>query len=109
MAFWKVDYENGTYFFAVAILVLILLSLRTDVWFTKSRVDIHFQDTYFVPAQFPIVTLIILMLGTFFSLGGTIGTRLKNRLFLFSFLIFICSTMNPASPQTVRQYILLQG
>ena len=81
--------KTALIFLVVAILILILLWFRTDVWFTNSSVDIHFHDTYFVTTRFSFVLFVILFLGTLSSLGGVIGTRFGNRAFAILVLIFL--------------------
>ena len=78
-------------FVAVAVLVLTLLYLLTDVWFRPSSIDIHVHDTYFVINRPHVLLLLLLYLGTFFLLGGTIGTKLKNKVFLILFLVFLAA------------------
>ena len=80
--------KTALIFLVVAILILLLLWFRTDVWFTNATVDIHFHDTYFVSTRFSFVVFVILFLGTLSSLGGIIGTRFRNKFFLFAFIIF---------------------
>jgi hypothetical protein len=81
--------KTALIFLVVAILILVLLWSRVDIWFSESTIDIHVHDTYFVIARWHFILLIILILGTISSLGGVIGTRLRNKPFLISFLIFL--------------------
>ena len=70
------------------ILVLIFVS-QTYIRVNKSAIDIYVHDTYFVISYFSFIFLIILFLGTFFSIGGAIGTVFKNKYFTFPLLICI--------------------
>lgn len=81
--------KSALIFLGVGILILILLCSRVDVWFTNSTVDIHVHDTYFVIARWHFILLIILILGTFSSLGGAIGTRFQNKAFIAFLFIFL--------------------
>lgn len=76
-------------FLLVAISLLSLIWWRLDVYDSKSAVDIHFHDTYFVIYRPYIILVIFLFLGTIFSLGGTIGTRFRNKIFLIALIIFV--------------------
>ena len=88
MVFWKVD-ENSAYLLGTTILLLILFGITVDIWFGNSTIDIHVHDTYFVIAHWSAIIAIILILGTFSSLGGIIGTRFHNKFFLIAFALFI--------------------
>jgi hypothetical protein len=81
--------KTALIFLGVAILILILLWSRVDVWFTDSTIDIHVHDTYFVIPRWHIIFFAILFLGTFSSLGGVIGTRFRNKFFIVFLIIFV--------------------
>lgn len=83
--------KSALIFLAVSVLILLLIWWRCDVWFSNSTVDIHFHDTYFVIAHFYFVLFVILFLGTFSSLGGVIGTKFQNKIFIVSLIIFLVS------------------
>lgn len=81
--------KTALIFLGIAVLLLILIYSRVDIWFSESIIDIHIHDTYFVIARWQAILLIILFLGTFFSSGGVIGTRFHNKFFLIALVLFI--------------------
>jgi heme/copper-type cytochrome/quinol oxidase subunit 1 len=81
--------KTAVIFLAIAILLLVFIYARIDVWFSETTIDLHIHDTYFVIARWHAIFLIILFLGTLSSLGGVIGTRLQNKFFLIAFILFI--------------------
>lgn len=81
--------KTALIFLAIAVLLLVLIYSRVDIWFSESTIDIHIHDAYFVIARWHVILLITLFLGTFSSLGGVIGTRFHNKFFLIAFIFFI--------------------
>ncbi len=81
--------KTALIFLATAILLLLLFWWRSDVYFGDSTIDIHVHDTYYVIDRWHLVLVIILFLGTFASLGGVIGTKLKNKFFLIAMILFL--------------------
>lgn len=81
--------KTALIFLVIAILILLLLWSRVDIWFGNSTIDIHIHDTYFVIARWHFILLIILILGSISSLGGVIGTRFQNKAFITFFFIFL--------------------
>ena len=65
----------------VGIVLLILLYFKIDVYRSKGTIDIHLHDTYFVLSYSSVAIFILLFLGTFFSIGGMIGSIFKSKLF----------------------------
>lgn len=83
--------KTALIFLAVAILVLLLFYSGVDIWFTKTTIDIRFHDTYFVISHPHIFLVLLLYLGTFFFLGGIIGTRFRNKIFLTLFIVILAA------------------
>ena len=73
----------------VAFAVLILFLFTSKIHITQGRIDIQFHDTYFVLNHVSILIFIILFLGTWFSIGGIIGTHFKRSLFWVLLLVFV--------------------
>ncbi len=61
--------------------LLVLLFLKMDVYKSKGTIDVHLHDTYFVLSYASVMVFVLLFLGTFFSVGGIIGTYFKSKLF----------------------------
>lgn len=76
-------------FFLTGICLLLLFFFKSKPWFSSSTVDIHLYDTYFVISYFSFAGFIVFLLGTFFSIGGIIGTHFHNKHFIFLALAFI--------------------
>jgi len=74
-------------FLGIALLVMIYFKLV--VYRSKTSFDIHFHDTYFVLDYASAIVLAIILLGTFFSIGGIIGTHFKSKLFWILTVLFI--------------------
>ena len=58
------------------------------IWM-RDTVDIHISDTYLVIEKKTFFLIILLYLLIFFSIGGIIGTRAHNKIFLLLFVISI--------------------
>lgn len=71
---------------AIGIIILLFFLFNSNVRADKSGVDIHVHDTYFNISYFYFTLFIALFLGTFFCLGGAIGTAFKNRTFVYLLL-----------------------
>jgi len=82
--------KTALIFLVIAIGILVLLWLSVDVWLGDSTLDIHYHDNYFVvhPWYFGLIVS-MLFAGTFFSVGGVIGTKFLNRVFIALVLIFL--------------------
>jgi hypothetical protein len=81
--------KTALIFLAIAVLLLVLVYSRIDIWFSESTIDIHIHDTYFVIARWHSIPLVILLLGTISSLRGAIGTKFQNKFFLIALILFI--------------------
>ena len=82
--------KTALIFLVSRILLLLLFGITIDIWFWNSMIVIHVHYTYFVIAHWSAIIAIILILGTFSSLGGIIGTRFHNKFFLIAFALY-CS------------------
>jgi hypothetical protein len=81
--------KTGLVFLSIGLLLLILLFSRGAISFTKTTVDVHVSDTYFVLSYLIFILFIGLFLGTFFALGSTIATSFKDKFFLLMFFAFV--------------------
>ena len=73
----------------IGITLLALLYFTVDIYGGKGRIDIHLHGTYFVFNYFSLLKFIFIVLGTFFSIGGMVGTYFKSKLFLVLAVLFI--------------------
>jgi len=78
-------------FLLISILVLLFLWSKTDIFFSKSTVDVHVHDTYFVIDKLQFILFIVLIPGTLSTLGGVIETRFRSKAFLLVLLIFLAA------------------
>jgi hypothetical protein len=84
--------KTALIFLVIAVVILILLWLSVDVWLGNSTVDIRFHDTYLAIHPWYLALIVsILFLGTFFFIGGAIGTKLQNRFFVAFLLLFVAA------------------
>lgn len=74
---------------AIGIALLCFIYSRWIVSVGTSSVDLHFRDTYVVFDPRMAILLCLLVLGTFFSVGGLIGTRFRSNRFRVLLLIFL--------------------
>jgi heme/copper-type cytochrome/quinol oxidase subunit 1 len=81
--------KTALIFLFTGILLLTLLYLKSGIFFTKKTVDIHLHDTYYVIAYLHFIILIVLFVGTAFSIGGVFGTRFRNKYFLIPAAVFL--------------------
>lgn len=73
-------------FLIIGIFLLSLFFHRSDIWIS-STIDIHLHDTYYVFDKWHFAIVVFIYLLSFFSLGGAIGTRFKNKKFLVTWII----------------------
>jgi len=77
---------------AIGIILLLFFLFGSYIQTYKSGIDIHVHDTYFIISYFSFTVFIILFLGTFFFLGGAIGTAFKNKKFVY--LLMTCTLLD---------------
>jgi hypothetical protein len=73
----------------IALGLLIFLGFTSKVYNTSGTLDIQLHDTFFVLSYTTVIIFIILFLGTFFSIGGIIGTHFKSNLFWVLIILFL--------------------
>ena len=73
----------------LGVLSLILIYSVLNVHITKSSVDIHLYDTYYVLDYRYVFAFLLLYLGTLFSIGGLFGTQFKNKSFWILIVLFL--------------------
>jgi len=73
----------------IGIVLLLLLYFGLDIYSRKNMVNIHLHDTYFVLNYASVFLFLLLFLGTFFTIGGIIGSQFKSKLFWILALFFI--------------------
>ena len=74
-------------FIGLAILVIFFSGVKK--YRSKGTIDIHVYDTYLVLDYAFIIIFILLFLGTFFSIGGIIGSYFKSKLFWILSILFL--------------------
>jgi hypothetical protein len=73
----------------IGITLLILLYVKMDIYKSKGTIYIHLHDTYFVLSYATVILFVLLLLGTFFSVGGIVGSHFKNKLFWILMVFFL--------------------
>lgn len=73
----------------IGISLLLFLYLKLDIYRGKTSFDIHLHDTYFQVDYVSAIVLVLISLGTFFSIGGVIGTHLRNKSFWILMVLFL--------------------
>lgn len=56
---------------------------------SKTAIDFHLHDTYLVLDYTTAIILALILLGTFFSIGGLISTRFSSKLFWVLAVLFL--------------------
>ena len=73
---------------SIGAVLLILFFSRAQLWVRKATIDIHVHDTYFIVPYLFLILFFFLFLGTFFTLGGLVGTSFRNKYFIGAFIFF---------------------
>jgi hypothetical protein len=71
------------------IALLVIIYFRLTIYRGKTSFDIQFHDTYFILDYGFSILLAFIFLGTFFSVGGIIGTRFRSKLFWILSVLFL--------------------
>jgi len=74
----------------IALAILVVFLVTSKIYITRGTVDIQFHDTYFILSHASVLVFIILFLGTFFLIGGIIGTHFKSTAFWVLLVALIC-------------------
>lgn len=75
--------------FFIALSLLFLLCVTAKIYNTSGTIDLQLHDSYFILSYATVIIFILLFLGTFFSIGGIIGTRFKSIVFWVLLLVFL--------------------
>jgi hypothetical protein len=73
----------------IGISLLLFLYFKLAPYRSSTSFDIHFHDTYFVLDYLSAIGFSLILLGTFFAIGGTIGTHFKSKLFWILTVLFL--------------------
>jgi hypothetical protein len=73
----------------IGIILLLVFCSRISIYIGGSTFDVHFHDTYFVFSKWSVIILVTFFLGTFFWIGGLIGTRFRNKWVWLMALLFL--------------------
>jgi hypothetical protein len=73
----------------IGLTLLVFLYLKLAPYRSSSSFDIHVHDTYFVLNYLSAIGFCLIILGTFFAIGGIIGTQFKGKLFWILALLFL--------------------
>jgi hypothetical protein len=74
--------------FFIALGLLILSCFVGKIHNTSGTIDIQLNNTYLVLSYTSVIVFVFLFLGTFFSVGGIIGSHFKSYLFWVLLLLF---------------------
>jgi hypothetical protein len=81
--------KSALVFLVIGIVLLAVLLSTLHIWRGASTIDIHVHDTMYVLPYTIFIFFILLILGTFFFLGGAIGTGFKNKYYLIPLFLFV--------------------
>ncbi len=73
----------------IGLTLLVAVYFKLRIYKSNASFDIHLHDTYFVLSYAMAAVFTLLILGTFFSIGGVIGTHFKSKLFWTLTVIFL--------------------
>ena len=73
----------------IGIVLLVAVYFKLSIYRSKSSFDIHLHDAFYVLDYTSAIILGFMMLGTFFSVGGIIGTHFKSKLFVVLVMLFL--------------------
>lgn len=71
------------------VVLLVAPFLTLPIYRGASSINIHLHDTYFVIDYLSATVFVLLVLGTFFSIGGIISTRFRRRVFAALLILFL--------------------
>ena len=79
----------GLIFMGIVMVLLIIFFSIPMIIVYSSSIHVFMYDTLFVVSHLFLITFCVLVLGSFFFLGASIGTRFKDRYFWLFLLLFL--------------------
>lgn len=73
----------------IGIVLLVLQFYKNVLNIDKETIDVHIRDTYFVLSFTTVMIFLFLFLGTFFSVGGLIGSHFRSNVFWVLAVLFL--------------------